>query len=86
MQIHVPRLHVGVLGGTGPAGSGLAIRLASVGLEVTIGSRTKDRAQQTAEALCARYDVTAEEAERDVEEFLRQLAEIDAVESREAAA
>jgi hypothetical protein len=38
------------------------------------------------EALCARYDVTAEEAERDVEEFLRQLAEIDAVESREAAA
>jgi NADPH-dependent F420 reductase len=26
-----------------------------VGLEVTIGSRTKDRAQETAEALCARY-------------------------------
>ncbi|HUR76710.1 MAG TPA: NADPH-dependent F420 reductase [Acidimicrobiales bacterium] len=48
-------MHVGVLGGTGPAGSGLAIRLASVGLEVTIGSRTKDRAQETAEALCAKY-------------------------------
>jgi 8-hydroxy-5-deazaflavin:NADPH oxidoreductase len=48
-------MHVGVLGGTGPAGSGLAVRLASVGLEVTIGSRTKDRAQETVEALCARY-------------------------------
>jgi NADPH-dependent F420 reductase len=48
-------MHVGVLGGTGPAGSGLAIRLASVGLEVTIGSRTKDRAQATTEALCAKY-------------------------------
>jgi hypothetical protein len=33
----------------------LAVRLASVGLEVTIGSRTKDRAQETVEALCARY-------------------------------
>jgi len=48
-------MHVGVLGGTGPAGSGLAVRLASVGLEVTIGSRTKDRAQETVEALCAKY-------------------------------
>ena len=48
-------MHVGVLGGTGPAGSGLAVRLASVGLEVTIGSRTKDRAQETVETLCARY-------------------------------
>jgi NADPH-dependent F420 reductase len=48
-------MHVGVLGGTGPAGSGLALRLASVGLEVTIGSRTKDRAQETVERLCAKY-------------------------------
>ena len=48
-------MHVGVLGGTGPAGSGLAIRLASVGLEVTIGSRNKDRAQESVEALCAKY-------------------------------
>ncbi len=48
-------MHVGVLGGTGPAGSGLAIRLASVGLEVTIGSRTKDRAQETVEALMAKH-------------------------------
>lgn len=37
-------MHVGVLGGTGPAGSALAARLASVGYEVTIGSRTAERA------------------------------------------
>lgn len=48
-------MHVGVLGGTGPAGSGLAIRLASIGMEVTIGSRTKDRAQEAVEALLAKY-------------------------------
>jgi hypothetical protein len=33
----------------------LGIRLAAAGLEVTIGSRTKDRAQQTVEKLMARY-------------------------------
>ncbi|MGH9281429.1 MAG: NAD(P)-binding domain-containing protein, partial [Acidimicrobiales bacterium] len=37
-------MEVGILGGTGPAGSGLAARLASVGIEVVIGSRSKERA------------------------------------------
>jgi 8-hydroxy-5-deazaflavin:NADPH oxidoreductase len=35
---------IGVLGGTGPAGQGLAVRLAATGLEVIVGSRSKDRA------------------------------------------
>lgn len=48
-------MHVGVLGGTGPAGSGLAVRLASVGLEVTIGSRSVDRAKETCDALIAKW-------------------------------
>jgi len=48
-------MHVGVLGGTGPAGSGLAVRLASVGLEVTIGSRTKDRADEKVEELLKKW-------------------------------
>jgi len=48
-------MHVGVLGGTGPAGSGLALRLASIGLEVTIGSRTKERAVDAASALMAKW-------------------------------
>lgn len=39
-------MHIGVLGGTGPAGQGLALRLASVGFTVTVGSRSKDRAAE----------------------------------------
>lgn len=41
-------MHVGILGGTGPAGRGLAVRLAAAGLQVTIGSRDPARADQTA--------------------------------------
>lgn len=48
-------MHVGILGGTGPAGSGLAARLASVGIEVTIGSRSKDRALETCEKISTRW-------------------------------
>ncbi len=40
-------MHVGILGGTGPAGAGLGARLASVGVEVTIGSRSSQRAGHT---------------------------------------
>ena len=45
-------MNVGILGGTGPAGRGLAARLAAAGLEVVIGSRSKERAQETCESLC----------------------------------
>lgn len=44
-------MNVGILGGTGPAGRGLAARLAAAGLEVVIGSRSKERAQETCESL-----------------------------------
>jgi NADPH-dependent F420 reductase len=44
-------VHIGLLGGTGPAGGALAARLASVGIDVTIGSRSKERAQETCTAL-----------------------------------
>jgi NADPH-dependent F420 reductase len=37
-------VQVGILGGTGPAGGALALRLASVGVDVVIGSRAKERA------------------------------------------
>jgi NADPH-dependent F420 reductase len=40
-------VNVGILGGTGPAGSGLAARLAAAGLEVVVGSRSKERAEET---------------------------------------
>lgn len=48
-------MRIGVLGATGPAGSGLAVRLASVGYDVVIGSRSKYRAMEVADKLCERW-------------------------------
>src|SRR5665213_3871530 len=45
---------VGILGGTGPAGRGVAIRLASAGYDVVIGSRDEARAQEVASTMHAR--------------------------------
>jgi NADPH-dependent F420 reductase len=45
---------VGILGGTGPAGRGVALRLASAGHDVTIGSRDADRAAAVAGAMSVR--------------------------------
>jgi 8-hydroxy-5-deazaflavin:NADPH oxidoreductase len=36
-------MHVGILGGTGPAGRGVAVRLAESGIRVTVGSREAER-------------------------------------------
>ena len=47
----VSGLVVGVLGGTGPQGKGLAYRLAQAGQQVIIGSRAADRAQAAADEL-----------------------------------
>lgn len=44
-------MRIGVIGGSGPAGSALAARLASVGYEVVIGSRSKYRAMETRDHL-----------------------------------
>lgn len=41
-------LRIGVLGGTGEQGRGLALRLAAAGLDVTIGSRDATRAESIA--------------------------------------
>ena len=40
-----PPMRIGILGATGPAGRGLAARLASVGHEVLFGSRAVDKAR-----------------------------------------
>src|ERR1019366_929400 len=45
---------VGILGGTGPAGRGVAIRLASAGFDVMLGSRDAARAEGTATTLLPR--------------------------------
>jgi 8-hydroxy-5-deazaflavin:NADPH oxidoreductase len=41
-------MSIGILGGTGPAGRGLAVRLAAVGEEIVIGSRDAGRAKEVA--------------------------------------
>jgi NADPH-dependent F420 reductase len=49
------RVRIGVIGGTGPAGSALAARLASAGLEVVIGSRTEERGTQVVAEIAGRW-------------------------------
>ena len=46
-------MHVGIVGGTGPAGRGLAVRLAAAGHEVTVGSRDAERAAAATAELTA---------------------------------
>jgi NADPH-dependent F420 reductase len=48
-------MDIGILGGTGPAGSGLAARFAVAGVEVVIGSRSKERAAESCEKLRKRW-------------------------------
>ncbi len=48
-------MQIGVLGGTGPAGSGLATRLASVGFDVVVGSRSKYRAMEVRDRLLSKW-------------------------------
>ena len=55
----VESLVVGVLGGTGPMGRGLAVRLASVGQRILLGSRDAGRAAQVAEAVTGRATAVA---------------------------
>jgi hypothetical protein len=44
-------MRIAVLGGTGPEGQGIAVRLALAGEEVVIGSRAAERAAETAKGL-----------------------------------
>ena len=48
-------MKIAVLGGTGPAGSALAARLASVGYDVIIGSRSKYKAMEVADKIVLRW-------------------------------
>ncbi|MGQ0837703.1 NADPH-dependent F420 reductase [Actinokineospora sp.] len=49
----VSKLKVGVLGGTGPQGRGLALRWAKAGIAVVLGSRSAERAEAAAAELRA---------------------------------
>jgi NADPH-dependent F420 reductase len=48
-------MNVGILGGTGPLGRGLGLRLATAGVAVTIGSRDPARAAEVVSALHDRW-------------------------------
>jgi 8-hydroxy-5-deazaflavin:NADPH oxidoreductase len=48
-------MRIGILGGTGPAGRGLAVRLAAAGDEVVLGSRDAERAAAVASDLVAAW-------------------------------
>lgn len=48
-------MRIGILGGTGPAGSALAARLASVGFETIVGSRSKYRAMEAVDGLLGQW-------------------------------
>ncbi len=52
-------MHVGILGGTGPAGRGVAVRLADAGIRVTIGSRDAERAAQIVAEMQERVSTVA---------------------------
>jgi hypothetical protein len=63
----VEDLVVGVLGGTGPQGRGLAVRLAAAGQRILIGSRDADRAAEVAAEVAARAVPAAVGAEVSVQ-------------------
>ena len=48
-------MRIGILGGTGPAGTALGARLASVGYEVVLGSRSKYRAMEARDTILAQW-------------------------------
>jgi NADPH-dependent F420 reductase len=50
-------LTIGVLGGTGPQGRGLALRFAQAGLSVVLGSRSAERAEAAAAELTTKAGV-----------------------------
>ena len=50
---------IGILGGTGPAGRALAVRLADVGYDVVIGSRSRYRAMEIRDSLVAKWPAKA---------------------------
>ena len=52
---NVAGMRIGVIGGSGPAGTALAARLASVGYDVVIGSRSKYRAMETRDEIVAHH-------------------------------
>jgi NADPH-dependent F420 reductase len=52
-------MRIGILGGSGPAGSALAARLASIGYDAVIGSRSKYRAMEARDSQVEKWPALA---------------------------
>jgi NADPH-dependent F420 reductase len=61
--VDVGGLTVGIIGGTGPQGRGLAVRWAAAGQSILLGSRDADRAAEVAADVAARAASVAVDAE-----------------------
>jgi len=48
-------MRIGVIGATGPAGQAVAVQFAAIGIEVVVGSRSQERADETVESLTGRW-------------------------------
>ncbi|MDQ2728549.1 MAG: NADPH-dependent F420 reductase [Actinomycetota bacterium] len=48
-------VRIGVIGATGPAGQAVAVQFAGIGIEVTVGSRSEERAAETVGTLTERW-------------------------------
>ena len=48
-------MRIGILGGTGPAGTALGARLASIGYDVVLGSRSKYKALEARDSVLERW-------------------------------
>jgi NADPH-dependent F420 reductase len=51
----VTAVKIGILGATGPAGQALAARLASVGFDIVVGSRSEERAAEVVDGIAGRW-------------------------------
>lgn len=69
-------MKIGILGGTGPAGSGLAARLAAGGQKVYLGSRDVGRAEAAARELSERWGPRMGHIEVGTNAEAAELAEI----------
>ncbi len=61
-------MQIGILGATGPAGSALAARLASVGFDVVVGSRSRYKALEVRDGIVERWpgrELSVEAADND---------------------
>src|SRR2546423_12952193 len=72
----LPVVKIGILGGTGPAGSGLAARLTAGGQKIYLGSRDPAKAEATVRTLVEQWGSRMSHIEPRVNAEVAERAEI----------